>query len=122
MFERLRWTIDMLWGIGFCQCWVGLLLSVPMFFLLRHRFESGQYVFAFGWGAVGPYLMASGAVIVAAARALRRGRGRVLGVVAAWLALFSPLLIGLPIGFWALRMLHRPEVRAAFTPGIETEP
>jgi hypothetical protein len=47
----------------------------------------------------------------------------VLGCVLAMLPCYSPVfLIGLPVGIWALVVLFRPEVRAAFSRGPISAP
>lgn len=67
-------------------------------------------------------LFASAVVIVAGATAARWGRWRLIGLTAGWLAVFSPFLLGIPLGLTFLAQMRRPEVRAAFgapTPEFE---
>lgn len=45
----------------------------------------------------------------------RRGRYWQLGLVASGLTVFSPFVVGLPLGLWGLWKLTRPEVKAVFT-------
>jgi uncharacterized integral membrane protein len=71
--------------------------------------------------AIGLTVLVGGVLILAAAVAVERGRNRLIAVTGAWLALTSPLLLGIPIGVWALRTLSRPEVRAAFARGRPTD-
>ena len=69
--------------------------------------------------AIGAVLFLGGVLIIAGGVAVRRVRGRLFAVVGAIFMLTSPLIVGLPIGIWALRKLNRPEVKAAFdTPPI----
>lgn len=68
--------------------------------------------------AIGVVLFVGGVFIIAGSIAIRRGRQRSIAVVGAIFALASPLLLGLPIGAWALWKLNRPEVRAAFAPSV----
>lgn len=63
---------------------------------------------------IGVVLLVSGVLLIAGGVAVRRGWNRLLAVTAAWLALTSPLVLGIPIGIWALLKLNRPEGRAAF--------
>jgi len=69
-------------------------------------------------GAIGVVLLVGGVLICAGDVAIRLGRWRLIAVVGAIFALTSPLLIGLPLGVWALQRLNRPEVRAAFAPSV----
>lgn len=73
------------------------------------NFEQNPLVYA-----IGVVLLVGGVFIIAGGVALRRGRGRLYAVVGAIFTLASPLLLGIPIGAWALWKLGRPEVRAAF--------
>jgi hypothetical protein len=65
--------------------------------------------------AIGVVLLVSGVFVYAGEVALRLGRWRLIAVTGAIFALTSPLLLGLPIGIWALWKLSRPEGRAVFT-------
>jgi uncharacterized protein YjeT (DUF2065 family) len=79
--------------------------------LLEHFHGSVNQVLVIASGLV---LFAGGVFIFAGSEAVRRGRGRLFAVVGSLFALTSPLLIGVPVGVWALWRLSRPEVRAAF--------
>lgn len=79
--------------------------------LIRHFNGSVNQVLVIAAGLV---LFAGGVFIFAGSEAVRQGRGRPFAVVGSLFALTSPLLLGLPVGGWALRRLNRPEVRAAF--------
>lgn len=74
------------------------------------RFEQNPMTYA-----IGLVLLAGGVLILAAAIAVRLGRNRLVALTGAWLALASPLLLGIPVGLWAVWKLTRPEARAAFT-------
>lgn len=58
-----------------------------------------------------------GGLIAVGGRLIRRGRWRLVGVAACVMTLFSPLVVGLPLGLWGLLTLSRPEVKAAFELG-----
>lgn len=64
--------------------------------------------------AIGVVLFVGGVFIIAGSMAVRYGRQRLFAVVGAIFTLTSPLIIGLPVGIWALWKLNRPEVKAAF--------
>lgn len=67
-------------------------------------------------------LFLTAVVIVAGATAVRRGRWRLIGMTAGWLAVFSPFLLGVPIGLTFLAQMRRPNVREVFgddTPEFE---
>lgn len=79
--------------------------------LLAHFHGSVNQVLVIAAGLV---LFGGGVFIFAGSEAVRRGRGRPFAVVGSLFALTSPLLLGVPVGVWALARLSRPEVRAAF--------
>jgi hypothetical protein len=79
--------------------------------LLTHFHGAVNQVLVIASGLV---LFAGGVFIFAGGEAVRRGRGRPFAVVGSLFALTSPLLLGVPVGVWALWRLSRPEVRAAF--------
>jgi hypothetical protein len=64
--------------------------------------------------AIGAVLFVSGVFVYAGAHAVYHGKRRLIAVTGAVFALTSPLLLGLPIGVWALWKLSRPEGRAVF--------
>ena len=99
---------------GVAQC-----VTAAIYFLLF--FGCGGALARFGYtpqlvlvAAVGAVLAVGGVIIWAASFAVRTGRGRLIAVAGAVFALTSPLLLGIPIGVWAVRELTRPEVRAVF--------
>lgn len=97
---------------------IGQLVTTLFYFLfvasqvgayLSGRHETSVMVYAIGLA-----LLAGGVLIFAAAIAVQLGRNRIVALTGAWLALTSPLLLGLPVGAWAVWKLTRPEARAAF--------
>jgi hypothetical protein len=64
--------------------------------------------------AIGVVLFASGVFVYAGAHAVEHGKWRLIATTGAVFAVTSPLLLGLPIGVWALCKLNRPEGRAVF--------
>lgn len=61
-----------------------------------------------------PLLTVGWVVLTPAGILLALGRFRSFALIGACLALFNPLLVGIPIGIWALVQLNRPAVRAVF--------
>lgn len=98
---------------------IGQLLTagvfVVIFILGNGAYLIGRFDHAPLLYAIGLVLLVGGILIVAAAVTVERGRNRLVAVTGAWLVITSPLLVGLPLGVWALRRLTASDVRLAFS-------
>jgi hypothetical protein len=106
-----------LWLLSIFGCFGGVMIVFALVIsVIDGSMPSWEEQVAF---AVGLLSAASCVVVLRGATSMRRGtnyRGALIGAVLSCIPVLSPLIyLGIPFGIWALIVLRRPAVRAAFT-------